>query len=429
MASIPGIGAEPLDIVEVALVSDVGAIRTSNEDSALAEAFGLDSAHPWGLSAVLLVADGVGGHDAGEVASGIARSRIEEAFVPQFDAVPEEISEDDLWKHIDDVIGQINAEICAYNPESSSRPATTLTLCIVRGSRYYVGHVGDTRAYVVRGEAIEQITVDDTWVAEAIRSGTMTPEQADRSPFRNHLMKAVGIKPMLVPSHYSGDWDHDDILAICSDGLSDYVQQQEIWHELRHTQSLDEACTELVQRAIERGGHDNISLVAMARPGRERRDPAIPAPVAFQRPGKLEPEPPAQASAGNGDFQIAGKPVNMTSVGEVPIPAGFLAGQGGAVAPPQAPTKPLQVTSPVKPVPVTSPGMAPPTLPEIAPPSGSMDRTRSSHEAQTDGKPMSWRVPIIVLAVLAVVIAAVYIRHIAKHTRATSGSSGRTSIR
>jgi protein phosphatase len=292
---------------EVVALSDLGAVRTINEDSVYGKAFAPGTPNPWGLSAALLVADGLGGHDSGEVASGMARSHIHQTL--NLSEATDNVGDADLPELLAVLIQDINREIHAATLKGTgARPATTLTLCVIRGDRYHIGHVGDTRAFLIGETSIRQITEDDTWVGDAIRRGKMTPEEADRSPFRGHLMKAVGLAPSIASSYFTGGLAPGDLIAVCSDGLSEYVKPEEMWHEFRYTTSLEQSCEVLIGQARERGGHDNISLVACGRVHRVNPDPGD-APSGVVVEAQRSAAPPPSAITGS---------LRETVVGEIP---------------------------------------------------------------------------------------------------------------
>jgi len=255
--------------MEIGATTDVGLVRELNEDTILARTLPPGVGNPWRLTSVLMVADGLGGHQAGEVASQMAGDTIQDMFVVgQADGwVPDNITPADVRQRITEAIQQVNNLVHAQSAESggTARPATTLTLCLTRDGEYHIGHVGDTRAYLIRDETITQVTEDDSWVGEAVRRGQMTQDEAQSSPFRNQLLKTVGTAPSVEPTIYSGRLTDTDVLLLCSDGMTEYVMPGEMLRQVGCNPTLQVACDHLVTLARERGGHDNISVV-MARP-------------------------------------------------------------------------------------------------------------------------------------------------------------------
>ncbi|MCW3097716.1 MAG: Ptc1 [Chthonomonadaceae bacterium] len=247
--------------MKVGAATDVGNVRELNEDTIVATLIDTLS-DPLQLAAVLMVADGLGGHDAGEVASGLARETVRSVLIDRSLGTAETVRE-----RLIEAVAETNTRVHACVSTSGAHPATTLTLCACRANDYTVVHVGDSRAYLLRGNEVCQVTEDDSWVGEAIRRGQMTPAEAEMSPFRNQLTKSVGSAPSVDPRVYEGDWRPGDVLVLTSDGLTEYVGPAEILDTVRNTQDLQAACEILVRMARERGGHDNISVVAAACSG------------------------------------------------------------------------------------------------------------------------------------------------------------------
>ncbi len=255
--------------MNIGRATDVGCVREINEDTVVAEAVSPPAANPDGLIAVLLVADGMGGHQAGEVASGLAGEMTRQAFLSPHTVAdemvtggPEAGAEARLAQRAVAVTRSINQAVFGYGGQGVAHPGTTLTLCLCRTRDYTIAHVGDSRAYLLTRSGICQLTDDDSWVGEAVRRGTMTPDEARNSNLRNQLTKSIGIAADVEPSLYQGAWEPGDALLLCSDGLSEYVMPEEMRDEFVAAPDLQTACDNLVKLARERGGHDNISLVA-----------------------------------------------------------------------------------------------------------------------------------------------------------------------
>lgn len=249
--------------MDIAYRSDVGRVREANEDSLLAGATTPGMHNSFELKGLIAVADGVGGHARGEVASHIAAEAVRGAFLdpnsPDFLGISGMQAADAITA----VIQRANARILAEDEEGSeSHPATTLTVVLLRDGDYLIGHIGDTRAYLVSRGGVEQLTRDDTFVNEAVARGEMTPEEAARSPFRNRLTKCLGTVSDPMAAVMLGSWSRGDVIIVCSDGLSEYVDGDEIASVLQQTDSLQGGCDLLVDLANARGGHDNISVAA-----------------------------------------------------------------------------------------------------------------------------------------------------------------------
>ena len=244
-----------------AMLTDPGKIRANNEDTVC---FVLPQANAAAgpRDALFLVADGMGGHAAGEVASRIAA----DIFHRTFTSADHTVSVRDLLAAC---FRQANNDIIAaamQNPDYKGM-GTTCTAVAIRDNRAWLGHIGDSRAYMFRqdkaGQAskFEQISVDHTLVAELVRRGTMTPEEAALSPERNVILRALGTAPTVEPE-LTDDGKQlrpFDRFVLCSDGLSDLVSDEDM-HRIVRDLPPHEACQALLQAALDGGGHDNISV-------------------------------------------------------------------------------------------------------------------------------------------------------------------------
>jgi PPM family protein phosphatase len=226
-----------------AVASDTGRRRRRNEDNYVV-------APP-----LFAVADGMGGAQAGEVASQLAASALEAG-----DSDAQEAT-----KRIDELIQEANRRIFdrASTDPSASGMGTTMTVALVEGMTVSIGHVGDSRAYLVRGEHMEQLTDDHSLVNELVKSGKLSEEEAQAHPQRSVITRAVGTDPDVDVDGFTIEAEEGDIFLICSDGLSDMVEDEEIL-ELVHQNrdDLDKAVRALVAAANRVGGEDNITAVA-----------------------------------------------------------------------------------------------------------------------------------------------------------------------
>lgn len=248
--------------------SDVGRKRKTNEDSfAIASDLGL-----------FVVADGMGGHAAGEVASRLAVESIErhisgsdprkEPTIPaSFRTVrPEESALPAPARRVLNAIRLANQEIVRSVRRNSSQKGmgTTVVIAYVHGGRAYIGSVGDSRAYMVRQGAIRQLTSDHTFVNEQVRAGTLTEDEARKHPARNILTRAVGSAEEVDPDVSQQDLQPGDVLLLCSDGLTTMVEDADIARAvLAHPDDLEAACVALVRLANEKGGDDNVTVVLL----------------------------------------------------------------------------------------------------------------------------------------------------------------------
>jgi protein phosphatase len=201
------------------------------------------------------VADGMGGAQAGEVASQLAASALEAGDSDGLEGTG----------RVDALIQEANRRIYdrASSDPSASGMGTTMTVALVEGMTVVIGHVGDSRAYLVRGEQMEQLTEDHSLVNELMKSGKLSEEEAHVHPQRSVITRAVGTDPDVDVDGFTIEAEEGDVFLICSDGLSDMVEDEEILelvHE--HREDLDKAVKALVAAANRGGGEDNITAVA-----------------------------------------------------------------------------------------------------------------------------------------------------------------------
>lgn len=247
------------NVLDIVRLTDVGQRRDHNEDAiASDDAMG-----------VVVLADGMGGYKAGEVASEIAvlsiTAELKEAMLSlrpgQVDAMMNKQAEAKL---IIDAVRNANAAI--YNV-SQTQPqcagmGTTLVVGLFTNNKLLVGHIGDSRMYRLRNQVLTQITEDHSLLQEQIKSGLITAEQAKYSANKNLVTRAVGIDPEVELELNEYDVEVDDIYLLCSDGLTDLVEDELIQATLNMLSSdLPEAAQKLVQMANDNGGKDNISVI------------------------------------------------------------------------------------------------------------------------------------------------------------------------
>jgi len=226
-----------------AVASDTGRRRRRNEDNYVV-------APP-----LFAVADGMGGAQAGEVASQLAASALEDGDSNGLEGT----------QRIDALIQEANRRIHdrASTDPTASGMGTTMTVALVDGMTVAIGHVGDSRAYLVRGEQMEQLTDDHSLVNELVKTGKLSAEEAQVHPQRSVITRAVGTDPDVDVDGFTLEAQDGDVFLICSDGLSDMVEDEEIL-ELVHQNrdDLDKAVKALVNAANRGGGEDNITAVA-----------------------------------------------------------------------------------------------------------------------------------------------------------------------
>jgi protein phosphatase len=245
-------------------------IRELNEDGYLVLA---QPAIAPELNALLVVADGMGGHQAGDVASSEAIRYLNELFsssVYQEQVGYSQERDDYFVVVLKEILEQINDRL--YNIQGG-RPdlqgmGTTGSVALFVNQHLYIGHVGDSRIYRLRGGEIRQLTTDHTWVSEQVAAGVLTPQEALVHPNRNLLTRCLGHSPVLRVERTAHQVQLGDTLLLCSDGLTGVVQDTEVSQVVRSYPSPQEACDALVELANHRGGPDNITvLIAHALEG------------------------------------------------------------------------------------------------------------------------------------------------------------------
>ena len=272
MASSSGHSGEANVQVSVSARTDVGMRRSGNEDAFIVADltsgnFGLGpevSTHKVGeRGSLIVVSDGMGGAAAGEVASEMAVKVMREALMEapaEMEVCDQlnravEIANDRIWKH------------AKQNVQLSGMGAT-LTAVLLWSKYAYIAQVGDSRAYLVRGDRIKQLTKDQSLVQMLLESGAIEPDQADSVP-HNVIMQALGTSPTVDPAMTVAELCKNDVLVLCSDGLSNKVGDEEIRDIVNQSDGLSAACRRLIELANERGGEDNITVVAATFDGEE----------------------------------------------------------------------------------------------------------------------------------------------------------------
>ena len=247
--------------LEIRAATDLGMKRTQNEDS-----HGCwipdseDERRRRGM--LLVVADGMGGSQAGEVASRLAVQTVIQVYREGAGASPL----DDLYRAVDAANHVVHAESVAH-PQMAGM-GTTCTALVVRGSDAFLSHVGDSRAYLAQNGRLRQLSQDHSLVAQLVRDGQLTAEQARSDPRRNVVTRSIGVGAQVEidAQRFEGLLREGDTLLMCSDGLHGLVNDDELL-DVMSVSNLEDACLRAISMANARGGHDNITvLMARARP-------------------------------------------------------------------------------------------------------------------------------------------------------------------
>lgn len=251
-------GRKPQMFVDVHIGSqtDLGRVRENNEDKfAFLEPEELELLAVKGL--LYAVADGMGGHASGQIASELALKTLLKTYFGD----PKE----DVTESLHSALRVANSYIYDAGRMIPEREGmgTTCTCLVIRDDDAFIGQVGDSRCYLIRGGEIRQVSEDHSWVAEQVRRGALTEEEAQYSPFRNVITRSLGAAADVEPDVYQEKVQQDDIFVLCSDGLSGYVTNAEIL-EIVGNWSPAMAAVKLIDRANENGGGDNVTALIVA---------------------------------------------------------------------------------------------------------------------------------------------------------------------
>jgi protein phosphatase len=241
--------------IEIRTALDAGRARSNNEDSVAVDE----------VSALAVLADGMGGYNAGEVASQMATSFICAELGRWLREAHAQATDQDVRRAMDICVDNANRAIfnaANSNPQYAGM-GTTLVVAVFRDARLLVGHVGDSRAYRWRAGRLQQLTRDHSLLQEQIDAGLITPEQAAFSANKNLVTRAVGVEDTVLLETHQHEVLPGDRYLLCSDGLSDMLDDATIGQIVAGAESLSAGCAALVAAANEAGGKDNISVVLM----------------------------------------------------------------------------------------------------------------------------------------------------------------------
>jgi protein phosphatase len=246
-------------IIEIASCTDPGMVRSHNEDSIAADA----------ANGLVVLADGMGGYNAGEVASGMATTVIITEMQQMLaKAQPYELdpktNKPIATRLVHDQVLKANTSIyqAAQSQPQYAGMGTTLVVCLFYDNRVLVAHLGDSRLYLAREGEFKQVTRDHSLLQEQIDSGLISPEQAKHAQHKNLVTRALGIDPSVEPEIHEYPVKPGDIFLLCSDGLCDMVEDEDIGMAVQTLGgNLPLAAQQLVQMANDNGGRDNVSVI------------------------------------------------------------------------------------------------------------------------------------------------------------------------
>lgn len=243
---------------EVWFATDVGVVRKGapNEDTYLIE-------HLTDGALLAAVCDGMGGANAGEVASSIAAEAFRQGFVDRY---KRNASDDRLREELVQSVKEANKAVfdAAVEDKTLLGMGTTIVAAYCDGTHAVIANVGDSRCYHVTEDGLKRITEDHSLVAEMIKRGELSPLEGQRHPSRNLITRALGVDPSVKCDTFVAAVKAGEFILLCSDGLHDQVSEPEIYYEIYETGKPQEACHNLIELANARGGSDNITLVLVA---------------------------------------------------------------------------------------------------------------------------------------------------------------------
>ena len=235
-------------------LTDIGQVRKKNQDYYYISDDGC----------VNILADGMGGYAGGEVASKLATLTAKQYIEDHFDK-NKEYEKQEILSLIRQAMEYANAEVHkkAQEDKELELMGTTLEVCLIYKDKMFIGHVGDSRVYRLRQGIIRKLTKDDSYVQKLVEDGTITKEEAKNHPKKNMLVKALGCETKLEVNVFYKKFLPDDIVLICSDGLTNMVSEEQIYNIINN--DINQATEKLVEEANKNGGLDNITLIIIKK--------------------------------------------------------------------------------------------------------------------------------------------------------------------
>lgn len=242
--------------MKIVAKTDRGMVRENNQDSYAVGEFP-------GEVAWAVVCDGMGGASGGNIASALAVKIISEKLNASY---RDGMSDKSIKNMLDAAIVAANMAVydMAKKNKQLSGMGTTVVCAVVRGFSAYIVHAGDSRAYLIDSNGIEQITTDHSVVQSLVQKGQLTPDQAKEHPSKNIITRALGVENRIQIDFDQIDLDYDQTILLCTDGLSNYLETDEIYNQVKDKKYYAFA-DRLVKKANENGGGDNITVVAIAK--------------------------------------------------------------------------------------------------------------------------------------------------------------------
>jgi len=242
-------------------ITDSGKVRKHNQD--VFQTFSSDDKN----IAVLVVCDGMGGANAGNIASGLAADAFMKYMKEEIEELSEDYNRSDIAIMMTNAVLSANTEVYekSFQDEEYSGMGTTLTAAVTTNHGEVVANVGDSRLYHISDNIITQITRDHSVVEDMIERGEITRYEARRHPSRNLITRALGTGVYEPPDIFFIEMQNDDTIILCSDGLTNVVLDNEIQTEMERGATVRESCEILVDKALERGAPDNVTVVILKK--------------------------------------------------------------------------------------------------------------------------------------------------------------------
>ena len=234
--------------------SDIGKAREMNQDSFYVSEDNDEIK-------LFILADGMGGYKGGEIASKLAVISAKNFITNNFSKIEKE--KEEILKLISHAIEYANFIVYEKSMESPeiSDMGTTLDICLIYNNKIFIGHIGDSRIYRIRKNVIRKLTNDHSYVAQLVKEGKITKEEAYNHPRKNMLLKAVGCNSLVEPDVMYKGFLKDDILLMCSDGLTNMLRDEEIYQIL--LENPEKPVEALIKNANNAGGNDNITAIVV----------------------------------------------------------------------------------------------------------------------------------------------------------------------
>lgn len=234
--------------------TDIGKAREINQDY-------YSISKPEDHLQLFILADGMGGYNGGEVASRLATEAAKSYIENNFNQI--EHTKEEILNLIKNAVEYANMVVFEKSKSVSELEGmgTTLDICFIYNNKIYIGHVGDSRVYRIRGDLIRKLTKDHSYVQQLVEDGKITREEADHHPKKNMLTKALGCTAYVEPDIRARNLEAGDILVMCSDGLTNMVEEKEIYRVVK--ENPEASPKTLVDLANKAGGYDNITVITI----------------------------------------------------------------------------------------------------------------------------------------------------------------------